>query len=82
MEIEQEGFVYKKVMDLGAGAYLMMHGYKVVGKNGKEVVFEIPAKEEMKFDEQGMEYLSSPYHHFDSCLMSLKKMHREFHPPK
>lgn len=64
----------KKVGDLGASAYLMMHGYKVIGKFGKQIAFEIDETEAAEFEAKTLEYLSSEFHRFDSCLMSLKKI--------
>ncbi len=66
--------VQKKVSDLGMGAYMLMHGYRVVGKAGKAIVFEVEEEGVTEFDTKTMEYLNSEYHRFDSCLMSLKKM--------
>ena len=66
--------VIKKVNDLGAGAYLMMHGYKVVGRQGRTILFEIDGNEHKEFEEKNLAYLSSEFHRFDSCLMSLKKI--------
>ena len=65
----------RSVSDLGAGAYLMMHGYKVVGRSGKDILFEVTAKEDEDFERLELEYLTSEYHRFDSCIMSLKKIH-------
>ena len=62
------------VTDLGAAAYILMHKYKVLGKKGKAVYFEIESDGSDKFDELSLEYLSSEFHRFDSCLMSLKKI--------
>jgi hypothetical protein len=74
-----EPYVQKAVQDLGIAAYLMMHGYKVVGRRNRTVFFEIKQEEASEFDSLSFEYLSSPYHTFDSCLMSLKKV-GEFDP--
>jgi hypothetical protein len=71
--------VIKNVTDLGAAAYYMMHKYKVVGKEGKAVYFEIDTEDESEFDSLYPQYLSSEYHRFDSCLMSLKKL-TEYRP--
>lgn len=60
--------------DLGAAAYLMMHLFKVTGKQGRSVAFEVPEEENSNFDSLYQEYLNSEFHRFDSCLMSLKKM--------
>ena len=64
---------HKFVTDLGAAAYVMMHKYKVVGKQGKLIYFEVADNEIDAFDDLLMEYLQSEFHRFDSCLMSLKK---------
>jgi hypothetical protein len=64
----------KSVSDLGAGAYLLMHGYKVVGKKHKDFIFEISESEEVEFEQRKLEYLSSEFHRFDSYIMSLKKI--------
>ena len=75
MEIEStEKTVQREISDLGAGAYLMMHGYKVVGRRGKAIIFEVEENGSREFEERTMEYLSSEFHRFDSCLMSLKKI--------
>ena len=65
---------YKYVTDLGAAAYLMMHKYKVAGRQGKSIFFEVDDKEIDEFESRQMEYLQSEFHRFDSCLMSLKKI--------
>ena len=71
----------KIVTDLGAGAYLLMHGHKVVGRKGKEFIFEVNESEENEFEERKLEYLSSEFHRFDSYIMSLKKI-GEYYPRK
>ncbi len=65
---------YKCVNDLGVAAYIMMHKYKVAGRQGKSIYFEVNEKDADEFDNLQMEYLSSEFHRFDSALMSLKKM--------
>ena len=69
----------KCVSDLGAGAYLLMHGHKVVGRKGKDFIFEVNDKEESEFEQRKLEYLSSEFHRFDSYIMSLKKI-GEYNP--
>lgn len=64
----------KTVSDLGAGAYLLMHGYKVIGRKAKDFIFEIGESEETEFEQRKLEYLSSEFHRFDSYIMSLKKI--------
>jgi hypothetical protein len=64
----------KTVSDLGAGAYLLMHGHRVVGRRGKEFIFEVSDDESSEFEQRKLEYLSSEFHRFDSYIMSLKKI--------
>lgn len=64
----------REVADLGAGAYLLMHGFRVVGRRGKSIIFEIEADAADEFNQKTLDYLSSDFHRFDSCLMSLKKI--------
>lgn len=65
---------YRFVTDLGAAAYILMHKYKVVGKRGKAIYFDVDDESLDKFDEIALDYISSDFHRFDSCLMSLKKI--------
>lgn len=69
-----EKVVVREISDLGASAYLMMHKYKVTGRRGKNIIFEVELSELAQFDERNTEYLYSEFHRFDSCLMSLKKL--------
>jgi hypothetical protein len=73
------GVVHKFVSDLGAAAYIMMHKYKVIGRQGRSIYFECNDNEQNEFENLVLEYLSSEFHRFDSCLMSLKKI-GEFMP--
>tara|TARA_Y100000034_G_scaffold3535_1_gene4270 strand:- start:1469 stop:1711 length:243 start_codon:yes stop_codon:yes gene_type:complete len=77
------GKIHKHITDLGIAAYLVMHGYDVVGKRGKAIYFAIEndPEELEKFEKLTMEYLSSSFHRFDACLMSLKKT-PEYMPSK
>lgn len=72
-EYSFETKTHRFVTDLGAAAYILMHKYKVIGKKGKAIYFEVDESED-KFDEIALDYISSDYHRFDSCLMSLKKI--------
>jgi len=65
--------IYRHITDLGIAAYLVMHGYDVAGKRGKAIYFSVENEELDKFERLTMEYLSSSFHRFDACLMSLKK---------
>ncbi|MHA2043240.1 MAG: hypothetical protein ACW99G_00515 [Candidatus Thorarchaeota archaeon] len=62
------------IEDLGAAAYLLMHGYKFADKEGKRIMFEVEKSGVAELKNRKNEYLTSQFHHFDSCLMSLKKM--------
>lgn len=65
---------YKSLTDLGSAAYVSMHGFKVVGRKGRTVYFDVPEKDYEEFEKLSFEYLSSTYHDFDGCLMVLKKI--------
>lgn len=67
-------YVRKTVSDIGIGAYLLMHGYKIVGRKGSTVYFDVREDDASEFDKLAFDYLSSPYHEFDANIMSLKKM--------
>lgn len=69
------------VNDLGVAAYLLMHGYGVVGKKGKSIYFECHNEaESVEFDRLILDYQPpNEFYTFDSCLMFLKKMN-EFVP--
>jgi len=64
----------KYVQDLGVSAYLLMEGFKVCGRQAKEIIFNVPDEEVEKFEQVSLDYLSSEFHRFDSCIMSLKKI--------
>jgi hypothetical protein len=64
----------KVVSDLGAAAYLLMHGYSVIGRKSKDFIFNVNDNEEKDFEQRKLEYLSSEFHRFDSYIMSLKKI--------
>lgn len=67
--------IHKCITDLGAAAYLMMHKFNVVGRKAKAIYFEVNNEKESKeFDSLALQYLTSEFHRFDSCLMSLKKI--------
>ncbi|RDJ35631.1 MAG: hypothetical protein DWQ19_12500 [Crenarchaeota archaeon] len=71
--MDEEKKVTRRVSDLGAGAYLLMHGFKVSGKTDKDFIFSVFENEVDEFEDKQMEYLQSEFHRFDACLMSLKK---------
>ena len=74
VEIEMEDKkVTRHVTDLGAAAYLLMHGFKIKDKRGQAVYFEFDESEDAEFERVELEYYPSEFHRFDSCLMSLKK---------
>lgn len=72
--LPSDGKPYKPISDLGIAAYLNMHGFKVAGRKGRTVYFEVEEQEFEEFEKLSFEYLSSTYHQFDGCLMLLKKV--------
>jgi hypothetical protein len=71
-----EDTVCKEIEDLGAGAYLLMLGYRIMGKRDKSTfVFRVPSADVRNFEDDQLAYLNSDFHRFDACLMSLKKVH-------
>ena len=68
--------IHKFVNDLGVAAYLLMHGYTVIGKRGRSIFFECENFEAAKnFDQLVLEYQPpNDFYTFDSCLMFLKKI--------
>lgn len=66
--------VNKLISDLGAAAYIMMHKFKVLGKKGRAFYFEVNDEDAEQFDSLYQDYLTSEFHRFDSCIMSLKKL--------
>lgn len=58
------------VSDLGVAAYVLMHDYKLLGRQNKMIYFEADQDE---IDDLKAEYLSSEFHRFDHCIMALKK---------
>lgn len=73
--------IHKFVNDLGVAAYVLMHGYIVIGKRGRSIYFECANEQEAKeFDRLVLEYQPpNEFYTFDSCLMFLKKIN-EFVP--
>jgi hypothetical protein len=68
--------IHKFVNDRGVAAYVLMHGYAVIGKRGRSIYFECSTEEEAKeFDRLILEYQPPcEFYTFDSCLMFLKKI--------
>lgn len=64
----------KPVSDLGISAFLMLHGYKVIGRKAKNIYFEVAEEDYKEFLRLQVEYLGGPLHQFDSYLMALKKV--------
>jgi hypothetical protein len=65
---------YLPIGDLGIAAYLLMHGYKVAGRKGRVIYFDVDTEDKKEFEKLNFEYLSTTYHQFDSCLLLLKKV--------
>ena len=68
--------LHKYVNDLGVAAWLLMHGYTVIGKRARSIYFEISSKEEtLEFNKLVLDYQPpNKFYIFDSCLMYLKKI--------
>lgn len=68
--------IHKYVNDLGVAAYILMHGYAVIGKKARSIYFECENDEAAKeFDRLVLEYQPpNEFYTFDSCLMFLKKI--------
>jgi hypothetical protein len=64
----------RTVGDLGSGAYLLMHKWKPLGRKGRDILFEVSDAENKEFEALQLQYLTSEFHRFDACIMSLKKM--------
>jgi hypothetical protein len=64
----------KEIRDIGIAAYLVMHEFKLHDKKEKNFIFSIEPINNKKFEDLKISYLSSEFHHFDSCIMSLKKL--------
>ena len=69
-------YIHKYVNDLGVAAYILMHGYAVIGKKARSIYFEVESEEASKeFDRLVLEYQPpNDFYTFDSCLMFLKKI--------
>lgn len=74
--------LHKCVNDLGVAAYLLMHGFTVIGKKGKSIYFEMNDQETCEeFDRLVLDYQPpNEFYTFDSCLMFLKKI--DIEPPE
>jgi len=64
----------KEIRDIGIAAYLVIHEFKLHDKKEKNFIFSIDPNDQKKFEDLKISYLSSEFHHFDSCIMSLKKL--------
>ena len=64
--------------DLGVAAYMVMKGHKLAGRQNKTIFFEVRGDNIRKLKAMKLEYLSSEFHRFDHCLMSLKKVDEDF----
>lgn len=68
--------IHKYVNDLGVAAYILMHGYAVIGKKARSIYFECENEQAAKeLDRLVLEYQPpNDFYTFDSCLMFLKKI--------
>lgn len=71
--------IHKFVNDLGVAAYILMHGYAVIGKKARSIYFECENEEACKeFDRLVLDYQPpNEFYTFDSCLMFLKKINED-----
>lgn len=73
MKMTEEKMVRKCVSDLGISAYCAMHGFKFIGRKGRDVYFNVKESEVKEFEKLCIEYFSSACATFDMHLMNLKK---------
>lgn len=66
--------IRRAVSDLGMAAYIKLHGFKCVGRKQRNYYFDVKEDAVNEFEHLTVEYINSPMHEFDSCIMSLKKM--------
>jgi len=68
--------IHKFVNDLGVAAYILMHGYAVIGKRARSIYFECQNDADaQEFENLIFEYQPpNEFYTFDSCLMFLKKI--------
>ena len=68
--------IHKFVNDLGVAAYILMHGYAVIGKRARSIYFECQNEQDaQEFENLIFEYQPpNEFYTFDSCLMFLKKI--------
>jgi hypothetical protein len=68
--------IHKYVNDLGVAAYILMHGYAVIGKKARSIYFECEDEDAAnELDRLVLEYQPpNEFYTFDSCLMFLKKI--------
>jgi len=68
--------IHKFVNDLGVAAYILMHGYAVIGKRARAIYFECQNDADaQEFENLIFEYQPpNEFYTFDSCLMFLKKI--------
>jgi hypothetical protein len=72
----------REVADLGEAAFAKMKGFRCVGRKGRSFFFDVPVGAEEKFDALNLEYINSPYHDFDACIMSMKKVADRLSEPR
>lgn len=68
--------IHRHVNDLGVAAYILMHGYNVIGKRDRSIYFECNNQDEVEeFNRLILDYQPpNDFYTFDSCLMFLKKI--------
>ena len=81
MEKQAKKIIRKPVDDLGEAAFARMKGYKCVGRKGRTFFFDVTEESVIQFEDLNLEYINSPYHDFDACIMSLKKVVERLREP-
>lgn len=69
-----EGEVLVTAKDLGLAAFLLMNGYKMHRRRGKEFDFIINEEDREEFEATKVEFINSSFCEYDNTIMALKKL--------
>lgn len=64
----------RSVGDLGMAAYVKIHGFRCLGRRGRNYYFAVDEAQSQEFNKLTVDYVNSAMHEFDSAIMSLKKI--------
>lgn len=73
-DLEKNEKVMKVLQDLGEASYALLHAYQLMGRQGKKVYFLIDKNELKNFEDLMLEYMTSDFYKFDSCLVAVKRI--------